>query len=335
MPYRIVIVSLLLLLLPAGRVTADPAADAALLQAVSDWQSWNPENVKQKMVPVTAALAAGAGVDARDAQGMGALHYAAAMGNSDLVEIFLIKGADVNLKNSSGATPLIVAAGSTYTWDQPGIIARLLKGGAILAAEDSEGNSALRAAARNPDTGVLSAILANAPGLDPKSNLVSSLLLEAARAKNPAALTTLLAAGATLDAKDDQGRTVVMRALPVFDLPTLQRLLAAEPRTCNLNRRDTKGRTALMYAVRLRDLETVKFLIGLGADFNLENHARQTAFDLALAEGKLEAARFLDSKGAARGMARWFPWLLMLAIILLLISAGMVYAATRKPRRTA
>jgi len=48
----------------------------------------------------------GARLDVRNGDGQTALHYAAASGDLPVIRMMLVKGADVNAKDTSGATPL-------------------------------------------------------------------------------------------------------------------------------------------------------------------------------------------------------------------------------------
>ena len=59
----------------------------------------NIETVKQH-------IAAGAGVNAKDAWGATPLHNAAFAGDKELAELLIAKGADVNTKDYAGRTPL-------------------------------------------------------------------------------------------------------------------------------------------------------------------------------------------------------------------------------------
>ena len=79
----------------------------------------------KKNVPlVKALLAKGAIVDRTS--GWSPLHYAAAAGSSELVDLFIKKGANVNVRTKSGVTPLFMAARIA---NRP-CIERLLKAGA-------------------------------------------------------------------------------------------------------------------------------------------------------------------------------------------------------------
>lgn len=68
------------------------------------------ENVKNKnLTAVETLLAGGENVNAANAQGNTALHYAVATGNSEMVKLLLAHNADMNAANSKGWTPLKIA----------------------------------------------------------------------------------------------------------------------------------------------------------------------------------------------------------------------------------
>ena len=68
------------------------------------------ENVKNKnLTAVKTLLAGGENVNAANAQGNTALHYAVATGNSEMVKLLLAHNADMNAANSKGWTPLKIA----------------------------------------------------------------------------------------------------------------------------------------------------------------------------------------------------------------------------------
>jgi len=60
---------------------------------------------------MTVALAAGADVNAVNRAGDTAIHFAAAMGFDSVVQLLADKGANVNVKNKRGLTPLALARG--------------------------------------------------------------------------------------------------------------------------------------------------------------------------------------------------------------------------------
>ncbi len=68
------------------------------------------EDVKNKnLTAVKTLLAGGENVNAANAQGNTALHYAVATGNSEMVKLLLAHNADMNAANSKGWTPLKIA----------------------------------------------------------------------------------------------------------------------------------------------------------------------------------------------------------------------------------
>jgi ankyrin repeat protein len=90
---------------------------------------------------VRILLAAGAQVDERGYFNIMALHSAAARPSLEVARVLLAHGANVNARNSSGQTPLMIAATCNECSD--GVIQLLIEGGADLYALDDDANTAL------------------------------------------------------------------------------------------------------------------------------------------------------------------------------------------------
>jgi ankyrin repeat protein len=205
---------LVLLLLAGGPALADaPLADAAQ---------------KKERAKVAALLKKGAAVDAAQADGTTALHWAvyhddlptAALlvkagasakagnrygvkplslactnGNADIVRLLLEAGADANTTLRGGETALMTAART----GKLGPVKLLLAGGAKVNAKDRKGQTALMRAAAEGHAGVASALLA--AGAEFKSALPSGFtpLLFAAREGRIEVVRVLLKAGANVN----------------------------------------------------------------------------------------------------------------------------------------
>jgi len=314
----------------------DPAAD--LLAALTQWREWNPESAPRKMAAVTAALAGGASVTVADAAGRTPLHYAAIMGNPELVLLLLSKGASVDQPDQQGRTPLLLAAmPNNYYWNQQMVVTLLLERGASRTPADADGATVLLHAVHNPDTGILSALLAGQPPFSATDPSAGDLLIEAVRSRNPAALPVLYAHGASLDAPDAEGRTTLMRALQVLDSAALRELLAAAPAGAgNINSRGPRQWTALMIAARTRDAATVGLLLDCGAASELIDDDCLAALDHAGASKQPDrdaTVKLLRQRGAGHGVGHWFPYLLGLALLLLVLAFILARQAMRPPKK--
>ena len=71
------------------------------------------EEARRTLESVTAALDAGADVDARNGSGDTALHLAASRGLDDVVALLAERGAALDARNGNGQTPLGLASGAT------------------------------------------------------------------------------------------------------------------------------------------------------------------------------------------------------------------------------
>lgn len=92
-------------------------------------------------------------VDARDVYGNTALLFAAGMGNDDMVQRLLAKGAEANVTNKSGRTPLIAAVQSTNP-DARRVVEMLLEARADVNVRDKDGLTPLQHAEKTGKTAI-------------------------------------------------------------------------------------------------------------------------------------------------------------------------------------
>lgn len=262
---------------------------------------------------------------------------AAYEGNTVQVQSFLEEGADVNEKDASGRTALMIAANRGHTY----VVQLLLDNGADANLKDNLGNSALQAAEsrgfhrivsllrkfshseEKTESEALSDAVAQRPSLhravdDGDFNALKSLISSGADVNarssdqwTPLMLATikghtemveaLLNNGADSNARNKKGWTALMFAVSMSDAETMLILLKGG---ANINARDKDGKTALMQAANENNKESVKCLLEAGADVSLEDHAGETALDIARRRGHSEVIDILRQSGAESGSSR-------------------------------
>lgn len=159
------------LMLVAGERSAEPGAIRALLAAGADVNAVNYLEQTALMMARDGRIAqllldAGAGVDAKAVNAMTPLMYAAYEGNTDVAEVLLKGGADVNAHDNENYTPLILAANRNAD-----LVRMLLDAGAGANAATRYSTTALHNAALRDD--VVSVELLLAAGAD--SRIVDKL----------------------------------------------------------------------------------------------------------------------------------------------------------------
>ena len=153
------------------------------------------------------------------------LEHSVRNGNREMVQLVLGAGADVNSRNESKETPLMMLgeqASADIVWD-------LINAGAKVELKDEEGDTAL---------------------------------IDAAREKNLPVLTALLHSGAKVDAKNNEGQTALMEAVSNDQRANIKALIRAG---ADMNARDKEGKTALDYAMQEGNEKTIKMLQSYGA----------------------------------------------------------------------
>ncbi len=165
-------------------------------------------------------------VNVRDkATGATSLEHAVRNGNREILQALISVGADVNSRDGSKQTVLMMLGGeatSDMVWD-------LIHAGAKIELKDEDGDTAL---------------------------------IEAAMVNNLSVLQTLLQAGAKVDAKNNEGQTALMLAAGEGLIKNVKALIAAG---ADMSARDNKDKTALNYAKDGDHEKVVKLLLLYGA----------------------------------------------------------------------
>jgi uncharacterized protein len=208
--------ALLVLLFASGSVSAQSAA--SLANAAE----------KRDQAKIVALLKKGVDVNAAQADGMTALHWAAYHDDVSLARQFLKAGAHAESANRYGVTPLSLAC----TNGNAQIVTMLLEAGADANAKRSGGETALMTAARTGKPGTVKALLAH---------------------------------GAKVNAGDRKGQTALMWAAAEGHADVVSILLAAK---ADFKTPLPSGFTPLLFAAREGRTEVVRVLLKAGADIN-------------------------------------------------------------------
>jgi len=217
---------------------------------------------------IGALLKQGAEVNAAQADGMTALHWAVYHDDSQTTALLLKAGADAKAANRYGVTPLSLAC----TTGNAEIVEMLLKAGAQV-------NSRLKGG--------------------------ETSLMIAARTGRPGPVKALLAAGAEVNAKDRNGQTALMWAAAEGHAEVVSALLAAK---ADFETPLPSGFTPLLFAAREGRLEVAAVLLKAGADVNEAIRPQKavargprngtSALHLAVENGHFELAIALVKAGA-------------------------------------
>lgn len=134
------------------------------------------------------------------------------------VKTLLRSGANPNISNASGVTPLMFAAmqpsrnGQRATCNL-GLVSLLLQQGANVKAAAKNGFTALIGAATTPNLECVQTLLKAGSDVKAKTSQGHTALLEAAMHGEVKIVVSLIQAGAELDGTDQNGRTALLNAV--------------------------------------------------------------------------------------------------------------------------
>lgn len=211
------------------------------------------------------ALDDGAAANARDAKGNTPLMLAAVYSDVSCVKLLLERGAEVNVTNNAGATPLIRA---TFDYDK---LHLLLHHGADVNSRSALGNSALMLAARPANSHrAVGLLLSHGADAGATNKWGATALMAAAAGGDNASVRMLLKHGADVNAQS-----------------------VADPVSFILG----GARSPLMWAAFRGDIAIMKQLIAAGANVNGEGFFGTPLAQAAWAD-QTAAARLLIESGA-------------------------------------
>jgi len=229
---------------------------------------------------VRVAIRIPGAVNAREADGTTALHWAARADDLATVQMLLRAGADANVANRYGVTPLSLAA----TNGNPAIVEALVTAGADPNTASREGQTVLMTAARTGNADAVTALLKH--GADPNSAeqwLGETALMWAAAHDHAAAVRTLIEWGADPDARS------ALSTIPTLQAAGIGLITMEFPKG---------GWTALMYAAREGAATATRMLAEGGADLNAAAPDGITPLTLAVINAHYDVASTLLAAGA-------------------------------------
>ena len=234
---------------------------------------------------VSALVKQKADVNATEADGTTALHWAAHADNLPVTRLLLRAGANVNAVNRYGVSPLRLAVES----GDAALIETLLKGGANPNAGIPTGESILMTAAATGDPATLKLLLtAGAKVNAAEQTQGQTALMYAARENHADAIKVLVEAGADVNARS--------RALewPEFKFNTGGMIYTVQP---------VGGWSAAMFAAREGAAAAIRALADGKADLNLADPDGTTPLILAIINARFDTAVVLLEKGADPNVA--------------------------------
>ena len=284
-----------------------------------------------------------ADVNAPQADGATALHWAVLRGDMDMVDILIRAGANVKAANRDGATPLWLAS----TNGDAAVIAALVNAGADPNEHLPFGKTPLMLASRTGNVEAIKVLLDHGAEVNAKETLRGTTpLMWAADEGHAAAIQLLIQHGADIKARsnpaergrgpalgkaNDPRKAVAAQAAALAareaspDLATLNALNgrggrgqaaaaadgdqaddAAPPR--GQQPKDGGGLTPLVYAVRSNDLESVKILLAAGADVNQVTAYGWSPLLVATQNRYYKLGAFLLDHGADPNLANRGGW---------------------------
>jgi len=214
-----------------------------------------------------------------------ALHYAVFHNRSDVVKLLCERGADLNIQNKHGLTPVLCAADKNFS----SIVRTLVKFGANITITDNQRFSLLHKAVLSSNLDLVQFLLSCTTedgdlllDINGTSEEGFTALHQAALHGSNKIIKLLLAKGAAVDCLSRQ------KATPLHLAATKDHVRAAElllEKGAFVDAQDRSQRTPLHYACLFGHAKIIQLLISNNADVHLKDRRKESCISLALKTG--------------------------------------------------
>jgi ankyrin repeat protein len=253
-------------------------------------------------------LAQRADVNAVQADGATALHWAVYREDLDTANLLIRAGANVKAANREGVTPLALACINGHA----ALIETLLKAGADVNGRMLNGETPLMLASRTGNVAAMKVLLDHAADVNAKEALRgTTALMWAAAQGHPAAVQLLIERGANLSARSnpDWPGKLVSYAKAEDPRPSRKKEnVYVEPKPPDMSDRSGGALTALVFATRRNDVDSVRVLLAAGADVNQVTGYGWSPLLVATQNRYYQLGAFLLDKGADPNLANKGGW---------------------------
>jgi ankyrin repeat protein len=255
----------ILLLSSLAAFAASPVADAVQ---------------NRDMAALQALLKQHSAVNATQADGTTALHWAAHWNDAETVGLLIRAGADAKAANHYGATPVSEAA----ALGNPAIIEQLLKAGADPNTRTTaDGETVLMTSARAGNLDAVKVLLDHGADVNAKEAYRGqTALMWAAAERHAEVVGLLLQHGADWKVQSSFRETKIPKLSTASSISPISR----------------GGLTAFLFAAREGDIETAKVMIEHGVDINQTDVDGTSGLVVSIMNKKYTFAKFLLDRGA-------------------------------------
>ena len=265
-----------------GKYTYSDEREEDRLKVSNGMSGLSVATKNSKTEVIELLIKSGANIDLQNEDGITALMWAADEGNLDIVDKLIIAGAKVDMRNKQGSTSLFFAACRGHG----AIVERLLSQGADINVQGKGNDTALIYASDSGQYDIVQILLKHNANVDIQNSAGSTALFCAALKGYDQIVSSLLHAKALVNLTNNQGISALGIATINGHLSTVKMLLEAG---ANIDQKDESAHTALDYASYQGHVTIVSTLLEAGAK------DVSTALTIAEDKGNSDIAELLKS----------------------------------------
>lgn len=225
-----------------------------------------------------------------DSHGMTALHIAAAMGYTEIMELLILKDCDINVCDSNNQTPLCLAI---QNYQKP-CVELLISCGCDIDICNLDGQTSLHIACITGNVDIVEIILnTNRCDIDKSDKNRNSPLAIACAHGSKDIVKRLILRKCHINNVNIVGLSPLHIAVLSNDIEIVQTLIESG---CDINLCEANKQTPLLCACEMGISSAVQLLLNKGCDVNICNSDGLTPLDIANAKGFLDIVSYLSKQ---------------------------------------